>query len=84
MLANLWKKIVRWRTWIVNIIFGVILTPEVILVIAGADWGAVVPKEWMPYIGLAMAVLNVWMRPRGAVLPDEVPEARKEGGDGSA
>lgn len=73
-MKALWKKIVRWRTWIVNLIFGAVLTPEVILALMGADWGAVVPKEWMPYVGIALAVLNVWMRPRAAVLPDD-PEA---------
>lgn len=88
MLATLWKKIVRWRTWIVNLIFGVILTPEVILVLLGADWGAILPKEWMPYLGISIAVLNVWMRPHGAVLPTdpeaEISRRRKEGGDGAA
>lgn len=87
-MLRLWENLVRWRTWIVNVIFGVILTPELILVLIGADWGAIVPKGWLPYIAIANAVLNVWMRPRAAVLPTD-PEVelslrRKEGGDGSA
>lgn len=62
----LWDVLVRWRTYIVNILFVAILTPELLSVLVNFNWGTIVPKEYVPYILLAQAVINVWMRPRPA------------------
>lgn len=64
---RIWDKLVRWRTWVVNLIFGVIITPDVVLVLLGFDWGVIVPPKFMPYVTLATVILNIWMRPREAV-----------------
>ena len=68
----MWDTLRRWRTWIVNIVFGVILTPDLILALAGYNWGSVIPAHYMPFISIALVVVNVLMRPRPAVLPKDV------------
>lgn len=71
-MAKLWEYVLRWRTWIVNVLFGVIISPDLILALLGFDWGAVIPERWMPYVTLAVVVLNVWMRPRPAVIAKDL------------
>lgn len=75
MIDRIWDVLVRWRTWIVNVVFGAILTPEVILVLMGFDWGTIVPVKYMPAVTITLALLNVWMRPRPAVRAHD-PEAK--------
>lgn len=64
----MWDTLRRWRTWIVNLLFGVILTPDLILALAGYNWGLIVPQNYMPLVTLAIIVVNVLMRPRPAVI----------------
>lgn len=60
--------LIRWRTWIVNILASVLLVlPLVLEAFAGFDWGLVVPPQYVPLVGVAVALLNIWMRPRPAV-----------------
>ena len=70
MLHDLWDKawdwIVRWRTYTVNFIFGVLLVPEVVLALQGFDWGVIVPQKYMPVVTAAFLLVNIWMRPRPA------------------
>lgn len=68
----MWDTLRRWRTWIVNLVFGAILTPDLILALAGYNWGLLVPQKDMPLVTLAIIVINVLMRPRAAVLPKDV------------
>jgi hypothetical protein len=67
-----WKTVKRFRTWIVNSVFGVLIGPEAIAALLGYDWGAIIPEHYMPYVTLAVVVLNVWMRPRPAVLASDI------------
>ena len=71
-MAKLWEILVRWRTWLVNVLFGIIISPDLVLALLGFDWGTVVPKAWMPYVTLTVIVLNVWMRPRPAVIKKDL------------
>ncbi len=75
MLRNLWRWTARWRTWIVNVLFASPILIETIMVLVGFDWGTILPREYVPYVILAQSVLNVWMRPRRAVLAGD-PETR--------
>ena len=68
----MWDTLRRWRTWVVNILFGVILTPDLILALAGFNWGTIVPLQYVPAITFIVLIVNVWMRPRKAVLPKDV------------
>ncbi len=68
----MWNTLRRWRTWIVNTVTGAIILPDLIMVLSGFDWGTVIPAKYLPFLTLANLILNVWMRPRAAVLPHEV------------
>ncbi|MDX0262442.1 hypothetical protein GOC60_14765 [Sinorhizobium meliloti] len=73
----MWNTLRRWRTWIVNTLAALLLIlPDILAALSGFDWGSVVPAKYLPYLTLAVIVLNVWMRPRPAVLPDD-EEARR-------
>jgi hypothetical protein len=74
-MQKLWDHLRRWRTWLVNVVFAVLLSPELINALLGFDWATIIPRQYMPYVSLAVIVLNVWMRPRPAVLPHD-PEVR--------
>lgn len=69
--------LIRWRTWIVNVFAAVVLVlPELLQALAGFNWGGLVPPQYLPYVTLAIVILNIWMRPRPAVLPSD-PEAQR-------
>lgn len=71
----MWDTLRRWRTWIVNSLAAVLLVlPDLMSAFVGFNWNGVVPESWMPYVTLALIVLNIWMRPRPAVLPEEARE----------
>lgn len=72
----MWNTLRRWRTWIVNGLAALLLVlPDVLNALAGFDWSGIVPARYMPLVTLAIIILNVWMRPRPAVLPHD-DEAR--------
>lgn len=70
-MNKFWETLVRWRTWLVNTVFVVLLTPELLLALLGFDWGTIIPARYMPYVTLAIIILNVWMRPRPAVVASD-------------
>lgn len=74
-MKKLWDTLVRWRTWLVNALFAVLLTPELLVALLGFDWKLIVPPGFMPYVTLAIIILNVWMRPRPAATRDD-PEVQ--------
>src|SRR5690349_21680890 len=80
MIQKLWDIVVRWRTWIVNLFAALLLVlPDLVTALMGFQWATVVPKEWMPWVTLAIVVLNVWMRPRPASrAADPDVQVRKE------
>lgn len=68
----MWNTLRRWRTWIVNTLAALLfILPDILAALSGFDWGSVVPAKYLPYLTLAVIVLNVWMRPRPAVLPGD-------------
>lgn len=74
-MSKLWETLVRWRTWLVNTVFVVLLTPELLIALLGFDWGSILPAKYMPYVTLAVIILNVWMRPRPATVASD-PEVQ--------
>ena len=73
------KMLARWRTWVVNAILVLItLAPEIL---NAPEILAVVPQDYQRYFLAGLFVLNIWMRPRRAVLASD-PEAQmhKAGG----
>lgn len=73
----MWKTLRRWRTWIFNTVMAVVFVlPDILAALAGFDWSGIIPPRYMPYVTLAIILLNIWMRPRAAVLPTD-DEARR-------
>lgn len=74
MLAKIWETLVRWRTWLVNMIgAALLLLPELL---NAPEVLAVIPQSYQKWVFLAVFLLNIWMRPRPAVLAKDV-EAKK-------
>ena len=72
MMADLWAFLRRFRTWLFNILAAlVVVLPEVVSALAGHDWRAIVPPEYMPYVTAAIIVINVLMRPRPAAIKEK-------------
>lgn len=67
------KTLARWRTWIVNLLLAILtLAPEIL---NAPEVLAVVPQEYQRYFLVTIFLLNIWMRPRPAVLPSD-PEVK--------
>lgn len=70
MLAKAWDYLARLRTWVVNLFFVVLLfipdvlnTPEIL---------AVIPAGYTKYVIAAAFLVNIWLRPRPAVLKKDL------------
>lgn len=71
------KTLRRWRTWIFNAAAAAaLMLPDILQALAGVYWGDIIPPKYLPYFTLFVVLVNVAMRPRGAVLPDD-DEAQK-------
>lgn len=69
-MAKLWELLVRWRTWLANTFFVVLLfipdvlnAPEII---------AVIPASYQKYVIAAAFLVNIWLRPRPAVIAKDL------------
>jgi hypothetical protein len=63
---SLWLQIVRFRSWLVN---GAGLIVVAVLPLLGApEIMAVIPPGYQKYVIAAAFVVNLWMRPRPAVV----------------
>jgi hypothetical protein len=71
-LFDLWDHLRRWRTWILNVAVALALgLGQLAAAFDGFDWSAILPSPWDKIAIVAIVLLNVWMRPRAAVLPRE-------------
>lgn len=69
-MADILKTIARWRTYIVNLLLvGVTLAPEIL---NAPEILALVPQDVQRWFLAGLFLLNIWMRPRPAVLPSDV------------
>jgi hypothetical protein len=67
---------IRFRTWIVNVFSLFILAlPDILALLSTADLSDIVPDQYVRLFGVVLAIINIWMRPRPAVLPTD-PEAK--------
>ena len=70
MFKDLWIAIVRFRTWLVNGIGALlILLPELL---NAPEVIAVVPQQYQKYVFVAALLLNIWLRPRPAVVKADI------------
>ncbi len=64
MIAKLWDRLIRWRTWLVNALLALlVIAPEIL---NAPEVLAVIPAEYQRWALAAVFVLNIWMRPRPA------------------
>lgn len=74
-MSGLWAFLRRFRTWLFNIAAAILVViPEIIAALAGHDWRAIVPAEYMPYMTAAIIVVNVMLRPRPASIKEKAGE----------
>lgn len=70
MLASIWEALVRFRTWVVNGLGAIVL---LIMPLLGApEIMAVIPAGYQKYVIAAAFLLNIWMRPRPAVVAKDL------------
>lgn len=71
------KVIARFRTWLVNVLsIFILILPDVLNVLAATDWTGIIPDPYIRGFGVLLAVVNIWMRPRPAVLPGDAEAQR--------
>ncbi len=72
-MKALFKSLARWRTWVFNILLVfATLAPEIL---NAPEILAIVPQEYQRMFLAGLFLLNIWMRPRPAVLPSD-PEVQ--------
>lgn len=78
-MTSIFKTIARWRTWVLNVLLVfATLAPEIL---NAPEILAVVPQEYQRMFLAGLFLLNIWMRPRPAVLPgDPEVQIKKAGG----
>jgi len=70
MFKDLWIAVVRFRTWLVNGIgAALILLPELL---NAPEVLAVIPQQYQKYVFVAALLINIWLRPRPAVVKSDV------------
>lgn len=70
MFKEFWIAVVRFRTWLVNGIGALmILLPELL---NAPEVLAVIPQQYQKYVFVAALLINIWMRPRPAVVKADV------------
>ena len=80
--AALWnrvtKTLARWRTYVVNgLLAFAVVAPELL---NSPEILAVIPREYQRWALAAMFLVNIWMRPRRAVLPGDAEVQAKKAG----
>ena len=69
----LWEKIVRFRTWLFNIILALLfILPEIL---NSPEFLAVVPPQYQRWVLVAAFLINIWMRWRPASVASD-PEVK--------
>ncbi len=77
-LKDFWDHLRRWRTWAFNILVAAALGLGTILTaFDGFDWSSILPAPWDKVAIVGVVLVNIWMRPRAAVLPHEYRRERR-------
>ncbi|MDW5313719.1 hypothetical protein [Rhizobium sp. PL01] len=71
-MRKLLERIVRFRTWILNLVLTLaIVAPDLL---NSPEMLALVPAQYQRWVIAAAFLVNIWMRPRPAVIASD-PEA---------
>lgn len=64
------EAVIRFRTWLANLLFAVMIVAPDLL--NAPEVLAVIPAEYQRWVIAAGFLVNIWMRPRPAVLPNDL------------
>ncbi|MGV8865205.1 MAG: hypothetical protein ACOH2T_29215 [Pseudomonas sp.] len=79
MLHALWDHTLRLRTWIINALSLLILAlPDIIDLLSGANLDGIIPDQYVRAFAIGLAIVNIWMRPRPAVIKKDIEQAAAE------
>lgn len=68
-MSRAWELIVRWRTYVVNIVLALLfILPEVL---NSPEILAVIPHDYQRWFLVAAFLVNIWMRPRPASIKSD-------------
>lgn len=68
-MKRLFERIVRFRTWILNLVLTLaIVAPDLL---NSPELLALIPAEYQRWVIAGAFLINIWMRPRPAVLPSD-------------
>lgn len=72
-MTSLWLALVRFRTWLFNggLLMLLVILPDLL---NAPEILAIIPVEYQRYVIAAALIINIWMRPRPAVISTD-PEA---------
>lgn len=69
MPKRIWETIVRLRTWLFNIVLALLfIAPEIL---NSPEILAIIPAEYQRWFLVAAFLVNIWMRPRPAVVSSD-------------
>jgi hypothetical protein len=69
-MKRIFEAVVRFRTWLANLFFAaLIVAPDLI---NSPEILAAIPTEYQRYVVAAAFLVNIWMRPRPAVLATDL------------
>jgi len=69
-MKRILEVVIRFRTWLANLLFAALIVAPDLL--NSPEILAVIPAEYQRYVLAAAFLLNIWMRPRPAVLPNDL------------
>lgn len=69
-MTAIFKTLARWRTYVVNLLLAfAVMAPEIL---NAPEILAVVPQDYQRMFLAGLFLLNIWLRPRPAVLPGDL------------
>lgn len=72
-MKRIFESVVRFRTWLVNLLLAALVVAPDLL--NSSEILALIPAEYQRWVIAGGFLINIWMRPRPAVLPSD-PEVQ--------
>jgi hypothetical protein len=72
----LWLALVRFRTWLFNggLLMLLVILPDML---NSPEILAIIPPDYQRYVIAAALIINIWMRPRPAVVSTDLEASRR-------
>lgn len=69
-MKTAWEYVVRFRTWLANLVFALLIVAPDLL--NSPEILALVPEHYQRWVIAAGFLVNIWLRPRPAVLATDL------------